>query len=286
MRCPAPRRRLARVLALGLILALSSAGPMALLAGSPTDTRGAVTYVARDYGFSGPERIPAGLTTVEIINHGQDAHQIQFIKLPAGKTAADFSAEIIADPARLPSWTQRRGGPNGVVPGERATAIIDLEPGDYVLICGIPDRHGVPHVALGMLKPLRVVAAAERTLKAPQADLTITLVDFAFELSRPVTAGEKTIHVLNKGTQPHEVVVVQLAPGASIKDFAESFVPGVPVLPAGKPIGGIVGLERGLEGFFRMDFPPGIYGLICFLPDITRGAPHFTRGMMMDIMVQ
>jgi len=259
---------------------------MALLAGSPTDLPGAVTYVARDYGFTGPERIPAGLTTVEIVNHGLDAHQIQFIKLPDGKTAADFSAEISANPARLPSWAQRRGGPNGVVPGERATAIIDLEPGDYVLICGIPDSHGVPHVALGMLKPLRVVEAPARKLKAPQADLTITLVDFGFELSRPVTAGPKTIHVLNKGTQPHEVVVVQLAPGASIKDFAEDFRPGTPVLPAGKPIGGIVGLERGLEGFFRMDFLPGSYGLICFLPDITRGAPHFTRGMMMDVVVQ
>lgn len=259
---------------------------MALLAGSPTDTPGTVTYVARDHGFSGPESIPAGLTAVEIVNHGQDAHQIQFIKLPGGKTAADFSAEITADPTRLPSWVQRRGGPNAVVPGARATAIIDLEPGDYVLICGIPDGRGVPHVALGMLKPLRVVAAAPRKLKAPQADLTITLMDFAFELSRPITAGAKTIHVLNTGTQPHEVVVVQLAPGASITDFAESFVPGVPVLQAGKPIGGIVGLERGLEGFFRMDFPPGTYGLICFLPDITRGAPHFSRGMMMDFAVQ
>jgi hypothetical protein len=259
---------------------------MALLAGAPTDLPGAVTYVARDFAFSGPERIPAGLTTVEIVNHGLDAHQIQFIKLPGGKTAADFSAEITADPARLPSWAQRRGGPNGVVPGERATAIIDLEPGDYVLICGIPDSHGLPHVALGMLKPLRVVAAPARELKAPQADLTITLVDFAFELSRPVTAGENTIRVLNKGTQPHEVVVVQLAPGASITDFAEDFRPGTPVLPAGKPIGGIVGLERGLEGFFRMDFLPGSYGLICFLPDITRGVPHITRGMMMDVVVQ
>jgi hypothetical protein len=92
--------------------------------------------------------------------------------------------------------------------------------------------------------------------------------------------------VLNKGSQAHEVVVVQLARGASVTDFIDGFVPGVPVLPAGKPIGGIVGLERGRDGFFLADFAPGRYGLICFLPDLITRAPHFTRGMVLDVTVQ
>lgn len=56
--------------------------------------------------------------------------------------------------------------------------------------------------------------------------------------------------------------------------------------PAGKPIGGLVGLDPGGEGFFRADLPPGRYGLLCFLPDLTRRAPHFTRGMLLDFDVR
>src|ERR1044071_630964 len=101
-----------------------------------------VTYVARDYSLTGPDTVPNGMVAVRIRNEGHDLHQIQFIRLPEGKTAAAFSTQINANPSRLPKWVQRRGGPNSVAPGEEALAVIGLEPGDYVLICGIPDEHG------------------------------------------------------------------------------------------------------------------------------------------------
>jgi len=111
-------------------------------------------------------------------------------------------------------------------------------------------------------------------------------VDFRFELSGPITAGFHIVRVVNNGSQPHEVVVVRLSPDASADDFLNAFRPGVAVSPAGHPVGGLVGIDPGRDGFFRMNFAAGNYGLICFLPDITRGAPHFTRGMMMDISVR
>lgn len=259
---------------------------MSSLRDAPVAEAGLVTFVARDYEFSGPDRIPGGMTTVQLINRGHDLHQIQFIKLPASKTESDFITEITADPSRLPGWAQRRSGPNSVAPGEQAVATIKLEPGAYVLLCGIPDKHGRPHVLLGMLKPIRVEAPVTQQSPMPRSDLTLTQVDFGFELSQPIKPGKRTIHVLNQGSQAHEVVVVQLARGASVADFIDSFVPGVPVLPAGKPIGGLAGLEGGRDGFFQTDFAPGRYGLICFLPDMITRAPHFARGMMMDLTVQ
>jgi hypothetical protein len=51
---------------------------------SPAARRGgdeSVVFVAHDYGFMGPDRLPAGLTTVRIVNEGQDLHHIQFLKL-------------------------------------------------------------------------------------------------------------------------------------------------------------------------------------------------------------
>ena len=278
---------LVRMFILYMAIALSFAQSITTLAaGSSAETANVVTYIARDYEFDGPEKITGGWKTVTILNQGKDLHQIQFIKLPGGKTATDFRAEITADPTRLPWWAQRRSGPNSVIPGEQALAIIHLEPGEYVLLCGIPDKHGVPHVAHGMLKPLHVAAAPPRSAEMPPADQALTLADFSFKPSRPITAGVRTIHVVNKGSQAHEVVVVKLAPGASVSDFLDAFRPGAAFSPAGKPIGGLVGLDPGREGFFRADFSPGHYGLICFLPDLIAHAPHFARGMMLDFEVR
>jgi len=144
----------------------------------------------------------------------------------------------------------------------------------------------VPHVTLGMLKALRVTPALAQNMSLPYADVTITALDFSFELSQPIRAGRNTVRVMNKGSQAHEVVVVQLARRATVNAFLDDFQPGVPTSPSGKPVGGMVGLEPGGEGFFTIDFVPGRYGLICFLPDLIRGAPHFTRGMLMDVTVE
>ena len=76
-----------------LVLMLASA---AWADGSP------VVFTAHDYGFNGPERIPAGVTTMQIVNRGQDLHQIQILKLLHSKTAADFRTAMTAEPGRLP----------------------------------------------------------------------------------------------------------------------------------------------------------------------------------------
>ena len=277
---------LIRMFILGMAIALSFIQSITTLAaGSPDEASGDVIYIATDYAFKGPDRLTAGWKTVTIVNRGEDLHQIQFIKLPEGKTATDFRAEIAVDPTRLPRGSQRRSGPNSVIPGEQALAIVYLEPGEYVLLCGIPDKLGIPHVAHGMLKPVHI-AAPPRSADPPAADQVITLADFSFELSQPIKAGARTIHVVNKGSQAHEVMVVKLAPGASVADFLDAFRPGVAFSPAGKPLGGLVGLDPGREGFFRAEFSPGHYGLICFLPDLITRAPHFTRGMLLDFDVK
>ncbi|MEP6600438.1 MAG: hypothetical protein ABJB49_01350 [Nitrospirota bacterium] len=245
-----------------------------------------VTYTAQEYAFSGPDEIAAGWISVKLVNHGEDLHQLQFLQLPDGKTAKDFTAEIVANHKRLPPWVQRRGGPNSIIPGEQGMATVHLDEGQYVVICGIPDRHGVPHVALGMLKALRVTPAHSQNMSPPHADVTITELDFSFQVSGSIPAGRRTIRVVNNGSQAHEVVVVQLARRATVNGFLDDFQPGVSTSASGKPVGGMVGLEPGEEGFFTLDFVSGRYGLICFLPDLTRGAPHFTRGMLLDVTVE
>ena len=246
----------------------------------------AVVFVVHDYGFSGPNHLPAGLTTVRVVNQGKDLHHIQFLKLLQGKSAADFRAAIKADPSRLPDWVQYAGGPNAHLPGSLASATVNLIEGDYVLMCWIPDKNGVPHVALGMQKALFVRGGKPTKVSAPKPSITVKQVDYQFILSKPIEAGLQTIEVLNQGTQPHELVVVKLSPGATVKDVIASFEPGASGPPQGELVGGITGIEKGGRVQFTGEFQPGRYGLICFVPDTATGRPHFLHGMTTEFTIE
>ena len=251
-----------------------------------SSSRGTVVFVAHDYGFRGPDRIPAGLTTVRIVNQGQDLHHIQFLKLLQGKSAADFRAAIAADPSRLPSWVQYAGGPNAHLPGSQASATVNLTEGDYVLMCWIPDKNGVPHVALGMQKALLVRGGKPTKISGAKTPITITQIDYQFILSQRIKPGFHTIEVINHGTQPHELVIVKLAPGATVQDAIASFEPGASGPHQGELVGGITGIERGERVHFTGEFETGRYGLICFVPDTTTGRPHFLHGMTTEFSVE
>jgi uncharacterized cupredoxin-like copper-binding protein len=247
---------------------------------------GRVTWTATDYGFTGPDRIPAGLTMIEVVNEGKDVHHAQLIHLASGKTAADFAAAMQADPSHSPAWVSFVGGPNAVLPGDRAVATVQLTAGQYLVLCLIPDKAGVPHVSLGMARPFTVTPTVAASAVDPKPDITITARDFAFDLSAPITAGPHTVEFRNEGTQAHEVVVVHLFGNAGAKDFIAAFEPGASGPPPGRPLGGMVGLDRSGQGFFMTTFDPGRYALICFFPDPASGTPHFAQGMTREFTVE
>ncbi|MDE3119693.1 MAG: hypothetical protein KGL03_11845 [Nitrospirota bacterium] len=244
-----------------------------------------VTFTAQEFAFTGPDRIDQGWRSVRLANQGRDIHQVLFLKLSPNKTAEDFRSAIAADWSQLPSWVQRAGGVNSVAPGGEAWAVILLEPGDYVVICGIPDVRGLPHVLHGMMRPLRVTQSV-KSVQPPDADVTITARDFSFSSDHPLRVGPQTVRMRNSGSQAHEIVFVQLAPGATAQDFLDAFVPGNPDNQAGRHVGGLTGLAPGQEGFFPVDLRPGRYGLICFLSDPVTRTPHFAYGMVLDMDVR
>ena len=246
---------------------------------------GSVTFEAIDYGFKGPDTLPAGVVTIKIVNNGKELHHVQLLRLADGKTAADFGAALKAD-GHPPTWISFRGGPNAAEGGATVESTVALEPGNYVLICLIPDPKGTPHVALGMIKALTVTPAANTAMTLPQSDITIAPADFKFNVSRPLTPGPHTFHVENQGTQPHEVVLVALAPGKTIKAFAAAMAPGASGPPPGHFIGGVVGLDPRGSANFSATLKPGNYGLMCFFPDPATGKEHFMLGMLQDISVK
>lgn len=247
---------------------------------------GSVEFVAHDYGFTGPDRLPAGVTTVRVVNRGRDLHHIQFVRLLQGKTAADFRSAIAADPARLPGWVQLAGGPNAHPADSQASATVNLTEGNYVLICWIPDKNGTPHVALGMQKALSVRGGKPVTVSRPTPSVVITQIDYQFLLSKRVEPGLQTIEVVNHGSQPHEVAVVKLFRGATVNDVIASFEPGASGPPKGELVSGITAIEKGERVSFTGKFEPGRYGMICFVPDAVTGRPHFLHGMTTEFSVE
>ena len=262
---------------LSLCLAVLAATP--LTGQAQAAQPGNVTITATDYGFKSPEQVPSGLTAIEVINEGAEVHHAQLVRLAPGKTPADFAAAMKADPEHPPIWATFVGGPNAVVPGDRATAVMDLQPGQHLALCLVPNKAGVAHVAMGMARPFMVTETIGTRIAEPKPDVVITARDFQFVLSKPITAGSHTIQLLNEGSQTHEVVLVKLAPAATAKDFIAAFEPGAVGPPPGRPLGGIVGIEQGSRGLFTAMFDPGPYALICFFPDKKTGAPHFAQGM-------
>ena len=265
-------------LAAGLVVS-----PLAESAGGAQPSE--VVIIAEEYAFEAPDRIAAGWRTIRLKNRGRDVHHVQFLKLPASKTAADFHNALKIDSTRLPSWVVRHGGVNSVMPDDEAVVVIELDPGDYVLICGIPDERGRPHVVHGMTKSLLVAEPAASSNGAPTPDVTISMKEFSYAFDRPLTEGDRMVLVRNDGRQAHEVLLLALAPGASVLDFLEFYKPGTPRNPAGRTIGGMTGLEPGRQGFFSLHVKAERYGILCFLADPYRRRPHFMDGMWMDIDV-
>jgi len=241
-----------------------------------------VNVTGQDFKFDAPDVIPAGMTEFRFTNKGPSLHHLAILKLNGGKTVDDLRAAL-ANPGPLPSWVKEYGGANAPVAGETSNATLKLVPGNYALICFV-DIGGPPHFAKGMVRPLKVVPS-KKADPAPTANVTMTLFDYNFKLSNPIRAGTRTIRVYNAGKQHHEVELVQLPPGKTVKDVLDWLgKPEGP--PPGKPIGGVSGMETGMTEYFTADFAPGKYGLICFLPDAKDGKPHLAHGMVKEITVK
>jgi plastocyanin len=251
-------------------------------------TDDAVTVTARDHAFEGPASMNAGHVTMRLVNQGRAPHHAQLVRLTQGKTAEDFMAAIKAEPSAIPAWARYTGGPNAVMGNETAEATLDLEAGEYMLICQVPDRQGIPHLASGMVKSVRVIEDQRRRRGATSdpADSVIRTLDFRFNVQQPLRAGQQRVRFVNRGVQPHEAVLVHLNPGATLNDFVAFFGPNASGPPPGRPVGGMTGLEQDQEGSFVVKLTPGHYGLICFFLDPGSGMPHFAKGMSTEFDVE
>jgi len=256
---------------------------------APPTTPHALTIRAKDFAFTMPDTVPAGVTTITLVNDGPDVHHAEFIRLDSGHTAADFAAGMKAmmaskNPPPPPAWVVMAGGPNPPMPGAQTTATIDLAPGNYVVVCFVDSPDHVPHVAKGMAHALAVVANTGAAPAFPTSDIAITTTEYGFAFSDTVRAGHHTFEVKQAGAQPHEVVLVRLAPGKTPADLGKWAATYKGPMP-GAIMGGVSPLMPGMRSQFSADITPGNYVMLCFVPDTKDGKLHVEHGMVMPFTV-
>ncbi|HEX5872022.1 MAG TPA: hypothetical protein VFY65_16445 [Longimicrobium sp.] len=262
--------------------AAESRGTREAYAQAPAAAPNLVTITASEFAFAAPASIPAGLTTVRLVNQGKEMHHVQLVRLDPGHTVAELMEAGPDEP--MPAWAHFVGGPNVPAPGGHSEATMELAEGSYALLCFIPSRDGVPHLMKGMVKPLTVVPAGSGA-GMPAADVQVTLRDYSFDFAPELTAGRHTLRVTNAAAQPHEVFVVKLAPGKTAQDVL-AWMQTEQGPPPALPVGGTTLLSTGQVNHITVDVEPGEYALLCFVPDAKDGKPHVAHGMVRQLTVR
>jgi hypothetical protein len=120
-----------------------------------------VNVVMADFAFAIPGDIKSGEQLWKVTNEGQQIHHLIIMKPKEGKTLDDILAY---DPS---SGEEEPATEVGIIEvmtnGASAYKTINLEPGDYIAICFMPDHaeggDGMPHFMHGMVQNFTVVAA-------------------------------------------------------------------------------------------------------------------------------
>ena len=150
-----------------------------------------VHIVATDFAFEMPDTLPAGLTTFHLMNKGPDWHHATLVRLEDGHTMADVQAEYAK--GEVPAWAHVMGGPNAPFAGGTSETTMNLEPGNYAVLCFVPSADGVPHIAKGMMRALTVVPSDAPASPLPEADLAVTMTDYDWTMSAPISAGDNAL---------------------------------------------------------------------------------------------
>jgi uncharacterized cupredoxin-like copper-binding protein len=109
-----------------------------------------------EYHFALPDNF-TGKGTVVVENRGKEVHEMVVARLKPGKTVNDIIAyEKQGFPRTGEAPTDDVAGTTFLSPGQVARLDLDLESGDYAMVCYLPGPDNQAHVVLGMVYPFTV----------------------------------------------------------------------------------------------------------------------------------
>jgi uncharacterized cupredoxin-like copper-binding protein len=240
-----------------------------------------VAFTAKEYAFSGPKQVKAGLTELTLTNKGMEDHQLALFRMHDGVTPGEVLAALgqkgLDAGAQYGEWV---AGPNGASAGVTASVVTDLEPGKYIVACVIPDATGTPHAMKGMLTDLTVTPSTGTAASDPAGLPEVDLGDYHFTLPANFD-GHGPLVVKNGGKVVHEAVIAKLAPGKTVQDV-NAYEEEAPPRKGAAPytlVAGTTFLDPGGHARLDLDLEHGDYTFICFLPG-PGGREHAVLGMV------
>jgi hypothetical protein len=114
-----------------------------------------VSVSLSDYAFAIDGVLTSGKHVVKVTNNGPQSHELELVRFADGKSIKDLAAWINKPDGPPPATAI--GGVSAVARGGTNYASFDLVPGNYALICFIPDgKDGRAHIEHGMVKEIKI----------------------------------------------------------------------------------------------------------------------------------
>lgn len=110
--------------------------------------------VLEDLKYILPTTLSSGPITLHVSNQGIEPHEMTLYQLAPGKSIKDAIA-FLQQPAGAPPMTEA-GGMAALEPGSSAWVKLNLQAGNYLALCFVPDPTGKPYVMLGMITQFAV----------------------------------------------------------------------------------------------------------------------------------
>jgi hypothetical protein len=296
-----------RLLAIGVLLALA---PATTLAQEPEIDSAFSDTVIRTLGYPevtvevGPDGVTApaelapGLYLVTLVAAEGLIGYVDIMQPPPGlseEEATQIAFDAAVNDLAQSDWGYL-GGTNTPNPGENASFVIDLPPGDYQWAASSYDADGSNEIM--HLAPLTVTADGATPLAgtpmpaeplAPGVVLEMTDELRYIVTPDPVPAGPQIWEMANTGVHaPHHVVMVRVPDGTTSEQIVNEFtamMSGTP--PAGEPVWaqavwvGYAALQSGgRTTWAEFDLDPATYAVACFIVDPVTGRPHILDGMV------
>jgi len=235
--------------------------------------------IATDSGFEAPAGLAAGMRHIIFENRGSNIHEAMLVRLAKGMSPDDYQAAVKKGES-FPKGALDYSGPGSTSPGRTAEMWLKVDPGNYVLICW-------NHPKTVKLHPFTVEDVGAPDHDPPKEDVVIRLIDYRFELSRPLRKGTQVIRVETPGPSMHELDFFRLHEGQTAADVHRwSKEKNTDQAPFDALGGALDNHDITRVVWLRKEFTPGPYVLHCEMPVTNTKLTHDDVGMIQEIEIK
>jgi hypothetical protein len=251
-----------------------------------------IVWDATNPGVGIPEQVEAGFVTVTVANAG-DGYDLVLYRLREGSTLEQLAplCQNIADTLASEGgfgMAVYKAEEVAEMLGDRLSAEGELSSIGYVLEEGNYVLAGSSMATLTVvIRQGFEVVASDTSVPAPEADVTVQMKDFAYDMPSDIKTGEQTWAVSNAGTQVLNMNLYKLAEGKTADDL-NTFLQSQEGDPPGELVNWAGLLSAGRTQYITFDLAPGSYAAFGDVLDYSADSTNqktFILGMIQGFTV-